>query len=630
MKKIIAIISIVCTVSLLLISCTVDTATESNMVSVPVADVSEGSLPDDLSFADTTSFDLEFTDRDKEGNYDKDEVIKGEDNGTTYDITKEGTYIFSGDITDKMITVNVGDEDKVQIVLDNAHITSSNGPCIYIGSGDKVFITAKDGTENSISDGSGYTLTDDNGEIDGAIFSRADLTINGGGKLTVNGNTKHGIVSKDDLVIVSTALNVTAKNVALNGKDCVKITDATLTLNAGSDGIRSDNAEDADRGFVYIQSGTLDITAANDGIQAETVVMIDTADINIKSGGGSTSNNYYSDESYKGIKGVSDVIIANGNFVIDSLDDAIHSNNTVCITGGNYTLSTGDDGIHADTDLAISAGEFSITKSYEGLEASRIFISGGEIDITASDDGLNAAGGNDSSSEQNPAMNGGMAPPNGGATPPGGFGGGMGGPGMDAFSNGVGEISISGGYIHVNASGDGLDSNGTFAISGGVVLVSGPQNGGNGGFDYGSSANVTGGVLIITSSRDMAMGFTNAENQGTIFTTFNNIAGGTNIAVCDTEGKVIACFTPEKAYASVVVTAPEIQQGGTYKIVSGITVDGADEKGYARNVGYSGGTEITEITMSSLINNASGGMGGPGMGGPGMGGGPGGTRPGRP
>ncbi len=628
MKKILALISALCLISLLLISCAEETANESNTSSTPVTDESEASLPEDLSMTDTGIFDLEFTDRDQKGDYDKEEVTKGEDNGTTYDITKEGTYIFTGNITDKMISVNVGDNDKVQIVLDNAYITNTNGPCIYIGSGDKVFITAKDGTENSISDGEGYTHTDSNGEVDGAIFSRADLTINGSGKLTVNGNTKHGIVSKDDIVVVSAKLNVTSKNVALNGKDCVKINGAEIKLIAGSDGIRSDNDEDTDRGFVYIQSGKLDITAANDGIQAETVVKIDTADINIVSGGGSASSNYYSDESYKGIKGVSDVIIANGNFVIDSLDDAIHSNNTVCITGGNYTLSTGDDGIHADTDLAISAGEIKVTKSYEGLEASRIFITGGNIDVTASDDGLNAAGGNDSSSEQNPAMNGGMAPPNGGATPPGGFGGGMGGPGMDAFSNGVGEISISGGYLHVNASGDGIDSNGTFAISGGIVLVSGPQNGGNGGFDYDKEASVTGGVLIIASSRDMAMGFSSAENQGTIFTTFNNIAGGTNIAVCDTEGKVIACFTPEKAYASVVVTAPEIQQGGIYKIVSGITVEGADENGYAHNVSYSGGTEITEITMSSLINNASGGMGG-GMR-PGMGGGPGGTRPGRP
>lgn len=599
--------------ALTLASCTSGGEQSTAPVSIPEAP--EGEIPEEVSSADLSGMDFDFTDRDNNADYDENKITNVGEIDSEYEITSEGTYIFTGEITDKTITVNASENDKVQIVLDNASIKNANGPAIYISEADKVFITLKEGTQNSISDGSDYSITDDNGELDGAIFSRADLTVNGSGSLTVNGNYKHGIVSKDDLVITNAAINVTSKNVALNGKDCVKINGATLTLNAGSDGIRSDNDEDTTRGFVYIESGTLDITAANDGIQAETAIKIQTADIKIVAGGGSSANLNNSAESYKGIKAVSDILIYGGSFNIDSLDDSIHSNNTVCIEGGNFTLSSGDDGVHADTDLAISAGEMVISKSYEGLESSRIFVTGGRFDITASDDGLNAAGGNDQSSGNNPFMGGGF--------------GGPGGFGMDAFDNGVGEIVISGGYMLVDASGDGIDSNGTFALTGGIVLVCGPTNNGNGAFDYGSGASVTGGVLIAVGTSGMAQGFSEAENQGAMLVSFSYRSGGTNLAVCDENGNAIVVFTPKKDYQCAVITAPEIQQGGTYGIYAAVAVSGTDENGFAQNVPCSGGTHIVDITMSSLLYGSGGGFGGGPGGGPGggdHGGGPGGGR----
>ncbi len=619
MKKHSTLIAVTLALSLLFVAC--DGGKDTNVsgnVSEVIPNGSEGNdvvLPDDLSSADLTDMDFGFTDRDKKDDYDTNDIAQGEDNGTTYDITKEGTYVFTGEITDKMITVSVGENDKVQIVLDEATIKNSKGPAIYIKSGDKVFITVKENTENTISDGTAV-FTDDGSEIDGAIFSRADLTINGNGKLTVNGKSKHGIVSKDDIVIVNTELNVTSKNVGINGKDCVKISGGNITVNAGSDGIRSDNDEDTDRGFVYIESGNINIVASNDGIQAETAVKIDGGTFNIVSGGGSAQYASDSEESCKGIKAASDVVINGGDFVVDSLDDSLHSNNTICITGGTFKLSSSDDGIHADTDLAIAAGTVNVTKSYEGIEASRIFITGGDLDITASDDGINAAGGNDGS----------------GVT----AGPGMGGrPDKGGFSNGVGEIHISGGYTIIDASGDGIDSNGTFSISGGVVLVSGPTNNGNGSFDYDKSASVTGGILIALGSSGMAQGFSNAENQGAIFTTLTSQSANTSFALCGSDGKAIVSFSPKKAYQSVAVTAPEIQNGSSYSIYSGATVSGADKNGFARNAEVSGGTKLVDITMTSLLYSSGGGMGGPGgMQPPGGGGmqppGGGGNRPPRP
>lgn len=550
--------------------------------------------------ADTSGMNFAFSDKDLEGEYDQKNSVPVTSLENQNLITKAGTYVLSGEIKDSMVTVAAGREDKVYLVLDQVTMSNRQGPAIYIQSGDKVFITLKEGTVNTISDGSGYTITDGDTTLDAAIFSKADLTINGSGSLTVNGNYKHGIVSKDDLIITAGMLNVSAKNVALNGKDCVKMSGVTVTLNAGTDGIRSDNDTDADRGYVYIEDSTLNITAGNDGIQAETVLKMSGNNIAVvKTGAGSSGSLRYSTESYKGFKAGSDILISGGQYSIDAQDDCIHSNNTVSITGGAFTLSSGDDGIHGDTDLSVSGGTISILKSYEGLEASRLLISGGKIDLIASDDGLNAAGGKDSS--------------------------GMGGrPGQGGFSSSSGSIVISGGYTVLNASGDGIDSNGTIEVSGGVTLVSGPTNNGNGAFDHDGTATVTGGVLIALGSSGMAQGFSAAENQGAILTSFTSQSGGTSFALCNSKGEVVASFTPAKAYQSAAITAPGIQNGETYTLVAGGTVSGGDANGYTQLGTVSGGTVLATITMTSNLYGGSGGMGGPG----GMGGS--GGRPGRP
>ena len=569
--KFIRITAILLASLLILTACNRNTpAVDESAVSTP--DIPEGTIPDDLSMEDTSGMDFTFTDRDLKTDVDVDFTPLS---GDKINITAEGIYVLKGNIAS--VTVNASDSAKIQIILDNVKINNPDGPAIYISKADKVFITAKENTENEITDGSGYSYSADV-DADGAIFSRTDLTVNGTGKITVKGNNKHGIVSKDDLVIANCTLDVNAKNVALNGKDCIKINGSNIKAIAGSDGFRSDNDEDKTRGYVYIQSGKIDITSGNDGIQAETAVRIDNAELNVSAGGGSGTALNNSADSFKGIKAASDIVIHNGSFNINSKDDCIHSNNTVCITNGKFILSSGDDGIHGDTDLSVSGGEITVSKSYEGLESSRIFISGGNINITASDDGLNAAGGNDSSS--------------------------VGGrPGMGGFSNGIGEIIISGGQTEINASGDGIDSNGTVKITGGVTLVSGPTNNGNGSFDYDGSATVTGGVLIALGSSGMAQSFTNAENQGVIFLNVGNQAAKTTFKLCDENGKEIASYTPAKAYQTAVVTAPQILNGKTYKIVCGET-------------------EVSEITMDGLLYGGSGGMG--------PGGGPGGGHGGKP
>ena len=204
--------------------------------------------------------------------------------GNIITISKEGTYVLSGALSEGQIVVDA-DSAKVQLVLDNVDITCASSAAIYIKNADKTFITLADGSENILMNTAEYEAIDDN-NIDAVIFSKDDMTLNGKGTLTINSEYGHGIVSKDDLKLVSGTCNITAKNHALSGKDSVRIAAGTYNLTSGKDGIHSENADDDEKGFVYIASGDFTIESTGDGIDASYVVQIDDGDFEITAGGG--------------------------------------------------------------------------------------------------------------------------------------------------------------------------------------------------------------------------------------------------------------------------------------------------------------------------------------------------------
>lgn len=489
--------------------------------------------------------------------------------GGNITISAEGSYLIRGKLTDGSITINCDKEEKVRLILDNAEITSSSNAAIYVAQADKVFLTLAEGSENSLISGGFSAAAESN--VDGAVFSKDDLTINGSGKLNVT-SSSNAIVSKNDLVITGGVFELDAGNHALSGKDSVSIYTAEMTINSAKDGIHAENKDDPALGSLYIRDGRFSMTTGGDGISAAASLQIDGGSFDIVSGGGYKGS---AEISCKALKSVGDMVLNNGTFTIDSADDAVHSDSSATITGGSFDIKTGDDGFHSDNLLTITAGNIDISESYEGLEALCIDISGGEITLYASDDGLNAAGGNDDS--------------------------GFGGRGGDIFAqNPDCYINISGGTLKVNADGDGIDSNGTVNISGGTTYISGPVDGANGALDYGSSASVTGGIFLAAGSQQMATGFTSAENQGAALLNVGNQAAGTLVKLCNSSGEELITWTADKQFASLVITCPEMKQGESYTLYCG---DSANE-----------------FTLDELIYGSSGGFGGfGGMGGHGGG-----------
>ena len=552
----------------------------------------------------TDDMDFEFSNKDTTYDYDESEAKTIADSEKAVKITAEGTYVVSGE--HESITVSAPDTAKVRIILKNATVSNTSGPAIYIEKADKVFITAYKNTTNTLSDGTSYTGDFKDTNIDGAIFSKTDLTLNGEGTLNITGNCKCGAVSKDDLIICGLNLTVKSTGCALEGKDCVKIKDAAITVSAGGDGIRSTNTEKSNKGFVYIETGNIDITSGNDGIQAATVLKAANGSIKITAGGGAADTKQNSggrnmpgfggstqttdeEESTKGLKAGSLILIDEGGFEVSSKDDSFHSNGDIEINGGSFTAAAGDDGFHADNNLIINGGSITVSQSYEGLEGQKVTVTGGNIDITASDDGINAAGSSSSSST---------------GERPG-----------SSDSNAL--ITIGGGYIVVNASGDGIDSNGNIVISGGTLLVSGPADNGNGAFDYGGEATVSGGTVILCGSSGMAQGFSDKSEQASFMYTLDSSASaGSSVALTDEKGNVLASFIPAKQYNNVVISTPSLKNGSSYKLVIGGTVSGADKNGFASSGSVSSAAQTLDIKLTGTTTTiGSGGMSGGNMGG---------------
>lgn len=517
-----------------------------------------------------------FSDRDLSGDYSdciditlSDSAASCNDSSvTTADgtvtITKAGTYKLSGTFTGQII-VNVGDDEKVQLVLDNANITKDGSAALYVVNADKVFVTTVSGTENTLASTGEFATSDDETNVDGAVFSKSDITFNGNGTLNVKCESKHGIVTKDDLKITSGTYNITSASQGLSGKDSVRIAGGNITVTSGTDGIHSENADDTEKGYVYISGGTISITSGKDCIDASGMIDIKDGTFNLNAGGGSSENTTGDDsESYKGVKADGVLTISGGTFAIDTLDDAIHSNADVTVTGGTFDISTGDDGIHADNNTVVSGGEINIAKCYEGLEGQTVTVSGGKIALTASDDGINAAGGDN-----------------------GGVGGGFGPDSFSADSNA--KITITGGEIHVNASGDGLDSNGDLEISDGTVYVYGPTSGGDGSLDYDGNAVITGGTVIMAGSSGMAMNFGSESTQGSILASTGNASAGTTVKLTDSSGNVIAEFTPTVSFQTVVISTPDITSDGTYTLTVGDSTQEITMSGYIHGSGMGGG-----------------------------------------
>ena len=573
-----------------------------------------------------------FTERDLAGTYEEsgavyvtlsDDGIAGETDGVVIDgqmvtITAEGTYIFSGTLSEGQIVVDA-DNAKVQIVFDNVDITCASSAAVYVKSAEKVFVTLAEGSQNTLRNTDEYVAIDDN-NIDAVIFAKSDLTLNGTGSLTIISAEGHGIVSKDDLKIIGGTYDITAAGHALSGKDSVRIADGTFILTAEKDGIHAENADDEEKGYIYIADGDFTITSDGDGMDASNIVQIEDGTLDITAGGGAANSlkTHESDmpggpgggmpqngekpdgesmpqmgekpdgenmtEMGKRPDGTTPPEKPSQTDQSDTADETAapdnatdHQSSSAETTEDTTTDESGTStkGIKAGGGMYLNGDTYQIDSADDSIHSNaNITIADGTYTLATGDDGVHADdalivnGGTITVTESYEGLEGLTVTINDGTID------------ITASDDGINtageKMELNGGYIHILAGGDGVDSNGDLTINGGEIYIDGPSDNGNSAIDYGdrSSAYVNGGTLVAIGSSGMAEVMSDSSKQKVLMVKLGEQMEAGNVVLTDSEGNVIVSYTALKTYDCVIISTAEVESGATYTLTtSGTTTE---------------------------------------------------------
>ena len=332
----------------------------------PAAD-SAGSGTSSASSSD--AYGDAFSDRDLSGEYDAAEAVTITLNassaeasseavqisGSSVTITAAGTYLFSGTLDDGSIVVDAAKDDKVQLVLDNVSIRSSDYAAIYVKQADKVFVTLADGTVNTLVNGGSFVQKDEN-DVDAVVFAKDDITLNGNGTLRISSPAGSGIVGKDEVTITAGVYEITAGKHAIRAKDSLAIADGSFTLYASEDGLHAENGDDESLGSIYIAGGSFTIQVQDDAIHATTLLRIDGGAFQITAAEGLEA-------TYIQING--------GDIQISASDDGVNAARKSSLYTPSFemndgtlsvTMGAGDtDGIDSNGNIVVNGGTINVS-----------------------------------------------------------------------------------------------------------------------------------------------------------------------------------------------------------------------------------------------------------------------------
>jgi hypothetical protein len=446
------------------------------------------------------------------------------------------------------------------------------------------------------------------------ISCDGNLTLSGGiVNVTVTGAQSKGVKS-DSAVILSggtiTILNSGAAVLIASGAGydpsyCTAIkcdadiflSGAAITINStglAGKGISAD-------GSITMTAGSLNITNSGNGgtyynslnVKEAYVATCLSADVDITISGGTitTSNSGSGGKGFSGDRfltigtatssptiqvtttGTKILISGFGSSANYAEAKSIKCDSTITIDNGTITIASADDGIKSNYSIIFNHGTLTINNSVEGFEAPYITINDGQIKIKASDDGINAT-----------------------------FG-------IDGENDDGSLLKVTGGNVVVSTTpGDGLDSNGDILMTGGTVIVHGPQQAPEVGMDYNGQCNVNGGFLVISGSNsNMLQAPSTSSQQRSLKIVSGQVLTSTTLFHIRSDAGVnLLTFQPERNYYSIIFSSNELVQGTSYSIYTGGSYSGgSNNNGLYTSGTYSGGTLKKTFTVTGIVTNVS-------------------------
>ncbi len=483
-------------------------------------------------------------------------------------------------------------EKKFKLTMNGVDLTSKQGPAINSQCKKRIFVHLQEGTTNRLTDTGSYA--NDSYYLDssvsedrkGCFFSEGNLVFSGAGVLVVSGKYKHGIVTDGCFRMrpgVTIAIVESSKN-----------------------GIHVKGDADDNIGF-YMAGGLVyaNISAtAGKGIKTDLDAEIAGGRLMLNTSGDAE---YESDEndtsSAAGIKSDGSIIISGGIHALKSTGSGGKGLNsdvdirisggetTITTTGGKYTYSSKLDSspkaAKADGDVVITGGKLNISVTgksdgSEGLESKgAMTISGGEVYVYAYDDAINAG---------------------------------------TAFE-------VTGGRVYAYASNnDGIDSNGTLVISGGLVIGSGSGSP-EGGIDCDNSNRfkINGGIVIGTGGTMMSSPSSGSAQRSVVYNGVSLSKGDMIVVLDPSDNPILAYELPRTMSGwTFFFSCPDMASGKSYTISSGGKLSDCTDSwnGWYGGGRWNEGAEMTTFTASNVVTTIGSSSGGPGGGGwPGGGGG---------
>ena len=334
-------------------------------------------------------------------------------------ISKGGSYLLKGRLSDGKIVVDLK-EAGGRVFLRLGGITvrsSSDSPLSITSSNGETHIVLEENTVNELSDTSGESVRfkkDREKEYTPAvIFGKSNILLEGDGTLKITAKYKKGIYSERELEVLGGNIDIESANDALGAKNSIAFKGGTLDAVSGAQGIRTGKS-DAGKGSIYISGGSLKIESALDCIQSASNLTVTGGTFDLSSGGGSTgkaekkghtndlprvkSSIVSSGEQTidvnesKAVRAEKSITVSNGDFAVNSLDDAFYSGEKIHISDGNFDIKTDSNAFYSSSRISVSGGNIKVDYCAEGVEGKDVSISGGSIYINTEGSGFGEKG----------------------------------------------------------------------------------------------------------------------------------------------------------------------------------------------------------------------------------------------
>ncbi|MBR5768512.1 MAG: carbohydrate-binding domain-containing protein [Clostridia bacterium] len=442
------------------------------------------------------------------------------------------------------------------MILAASALTGCGGKSGVADDDTEIALATPELTKYDVTDATAFVFSDSGIEVAEGAYSgyKLDgtaLAITEGGTYVVSGSCANGsIVVKKNVTGVTLVLNgltlsasATAPITCNKGSEVLIVAETDTVNNLADDEFNNDDVYTDEEQYPDIENAVI---KCKDG---SNVTICGTGTINVTANGKNGVKGGYDlyEEDEDG--NATETLISEASLTVKevtlnitaSVNDGLKSDKVLNILSGNITVSAADDGIKSDYVLNIGSEGYvgptiNVTESYEGIEAATLNIYTGNITVCAEDDGINAANSD--------------------------------------LENYEYSYNQYGGYVHVDVTaGDGIDSNGTLNLYGGVLEIYSPSQGDGDPLDSDNGTYFSGATVLAVGHLGMQQGY----NATTPYVTFGSggnpgagqstaVTAGSTVTVTDSDGNVLYSATAVRDASYVLFASPKLESGETYTL----------------------------------------------------------------